>query len=313
MAEREGMPATPATDVVVRIHLLLGTADGPRVIDNQVSSLIAVECSRTHYPSVRERPEFERAGVYILLFDIGAGFSSPQRIYIGEAGTLRERLDQQARKKTDKKKEWDWNWLVAFTGRDFSLNKAHVKFVEAKLIEIAKKIGRSVLVNDATSKPSNLSEMDRVVASKFLNDILLEAPILGIYSFEDLRKIPPGSVLLHLSGRDASGDGFEVENGFLVRAGAHSPKEPAPSAADWVRHTRETLLKEGVLATAPDGDYVLTKDWVFSSPSTAAAAILARHANGRTEWKDEKGRTLAEIQEEALGESVSESEEDAAD
>jgi hypothetical protein len=36
MAEREGMPATPATDVVVRIHLLLGTADGPRVIDNQV-------------------------------------------------------------------------------------------------------------------------------------------------------------------------------------------------------------------------------------------------------------------------------------
>jgi hypothetical protein len=274
---------------------------------------MAVECSRTQYPNVRTRPEFERAGVYLLLFEAGEGLSTPQRIYIGEAGVLRRRLDQQARKKTEKSREWDWNWLVAFTGRDFSLNKAHVKFVETRLIEIGRKMGRAELLNDSKSGSSNLSEMDQVVANKFLDDILLEAPLLGIHAFEDLRKVPEGAVLLHLKGRESSGEGFEVENGFLVKAGARSPKEPAPSAADWVRRSRETLIKEGILSLLSSGGYELAKDWIFTSPSTAAATILGRHANGRTEWKDEQGRTLAEIQEEALGKPDNEAEEEAAD
>lgn len=40
--------------------------------------------------------------------------------------------------------------------------------------------------------------------------------------------------------------------------------------------------------------------YVFSSPSTAAAVVLGRSANGRTQWKDEKGRTLKELQALAL-------------
>ncbi|TXI89048.1 MAG: DUF4357 domain-containing protein, partial [Burkholderiaceae bacterium] len=35
----------------------------------------------------------------------------------------------------------------------------------------------------------------------------------------------------------------------------------------------------------------------FSSPSTAAAIVLGRSANGRVEWKESSGRTLKEIQE----------------
>lgn len=35
----------------------------------------------------------------------------------------------------------------------------------------------------------------------------------------------------------------------------------------------------------------------FSAPSTAAAVVLGRGANGRTEWKGADGRTLKEIQE----------------
>lgn len=42
---------------------------------------------------------------------------------------------------------------------------------------------------------------------------------------------------------------------------------------------------------------VFTKDHLFSSPSQAAAVILARTANGRIEWRTTDGRTLKEIQE----------------
>ena len=47
---------------------------------------------------------------------------------------------------------------------------------------------------------------------------------------------------------------------------------------------------------------MLTQDYVFDSPSSAAAAFLGRPANGRTEWKDNHGKTLKELQAQALAE-----------
>ena len=43
--------------------------------------------------------------------------------------------------------------------------------------------------------------------------------------------------------------------------------------------------------------YRFTQDYAFSSPSTAAAVVLGRSANGRIEWKDAHGRTLKWLQE----------------
>jgi hypothetical protein len=44
------------------------------------------------------------------------------------------------------------------------------------------------------------------------------------------------------------------------------------------------------------GLYQFTQDYSFSAPSTAAAVVLGRSANGRIEWKAADGRTLKEIQ-----------------
>ena len=49
-----------------------------------------------------------------------------------------------------------------------------------------------------------------------------------------------------------------------------------------------------------DGYLRLTQDYKFSSPSTAAAVLLGRNANGRIEWKTATGETLKEIQEKAV-------------
>ena len=64
----------------------------------------------------------------------------------------------------------------------------------------------------------------------------------------------------------------------------------------YVLELRERLIEEGVLADTGDG-LRLTQDYVFSSPSTAAAVIMGRNANGRLDWKDKSGRTLKDIQE----------------
>ncbi len=59
-------------------------------------------------------------------------------------------------------------------------------------------------------------------------------------------------------------------------------------------------LDNGVLALAADPashGYRFTQDYVFSSPSIAAAVVPGRSANGRVEWKDGQGRTVKALQE----------------
>jgi hypothetical protein len=63
---------------------------------------------------------------------------------------------------------------------------------------------------------------------------------------------------------------------------------------------RQQLITNGVLALAA-GLYRFTQDYSFSSPSTAAAVVLGRSANGRIEWKDAQGRTLKALQEAEAG------------
>ena len=59
---------------------------------------------------------------------------------------------------------------------------------------------------------------------------------------------------------------------------------------------RQELIGNGVLA-CEGNDYRFSQGYAFSSPSTAAAIALGRSANGRIEWKDARGRTLKELQE----------------
>ena len=39
---------------------------------------------------------------------------------------------------------------------------------------------------------------------------------------------------------------------------------------------------------------IFTEDYNFSSPSASAAVVLARSANGWTEWKDKHGKSMDE-------------------
>jgi hypothetical protein len=65
--------------------------------------------------------------------------------------------------------------------------------------------------------------------------------------------------------------------------------------------SKKLYIGNGVLATVASG-YRFSQDYVFTSPSTAAAVVLGRSANGRIEWKDAQGRTLKELQaQEASG------------
>ena len=60
---------------------------------------------------------------------------------------------------------------------------------------------------------------------------------------------------------------------------------------------RHTLMRDNVI----DDNYTFTRDYMFSSPSTAASIVRGSSANGRVEWKNQQGKTLAEIENSRIG------------
>ena len=93
--------------------------------------------------------------------------------------------------------------------------------------------------------------------------------------------------------------GYESSQGFVVTAGSHAVAELVPSMQQHVRgmfELRQELIGNGVLA-ADAGGCRFSQDYVFTWPSTAAAVVLGRSANGRIEWKDANGRTLKALRE----------------
>lgn len=58
--------------------------------------------------------------------------------------------------------------------------------------------------------------------------------------------------------------------------------------SDSLKKLRQKLIDKGVV----DSDFLFTNDYIFTSPSLAAAIILGRNANGRVEWKTADQKTL---------------------
>ena len=176
-----------------------------------------------------------------------------------------------------------------------------MKHLEARLYEIGTAAKRSHLTNKTPPGLPKLNPSDRDVAERFLAEMLIVLPVIGITAFElpEPDSVAPGSPSLELKGPGASGRGRESGQGFTVLAGSTARSGEVDSIHDWTHKLRADLVDKGVLE-AGDGGLIFTQDYPFKSPSAAAAVLLGRTANGRTEWKTVDGKTLKQVQEEAL-------------
>jgi hypothetical protein len=277
----------------IRLFLADGAPDGLWVVEKSNWTGVALAIPRSTYTRVRSsRDELTRAGTYVL---IGPSETHPdrERVYVGEAEVLRSRIDSQYANKDF------WTRLLVFTTKDGSLNKAHVKYLESRLVDLAHSADRCEVENGNAPQLPALSEAEVADTEAFLSDMLLIYPVMGVHAFEPPPTVKPGEQLLHLTGPAATATGKETPEGFLVLAGSSGRPMTTPSIHKYMADLRHTLIEEGVLLPAPDG-LKFVRDYLFQSPSTAAAVVLGRNANGRIEWKNESGKTLKQIQTESV-------------
>lgn len=288
----ESTPTAGGTSI--SIFLPDGNPDGVRLVFKSHWTGIAVTSPRSRYAEARlQRDELRRPGVYVLLGPAeDAKYES--RIYVGEGEDPRARVDNHHANKDF------WNRVVLFTSFGQALNKATIRYLEARLLQLAAEAGRAELDNGNAPTLPPLSEPEIADAESFVADMLVIYPILGVNAFEPLEQVVALD-RLHLRGPSAAGDGSETEDGFVVFTGALARAETVESMPAWAANLREALVRSGDLVPLEGGASLrLSSDHMFKSPSAAAAVLRGRSAAGPTEWRDASGRTLKEIREQAV-------------
>lgn len=276
------------------IKLFLPYGDAKRLRVGEVSNWTgkALAAPRTELEDLLARDELQSSGIYFLL-GVNAESGAPVA-YIGEAEVIRDRLKQH------KAKDF-WNSVVVFVSKDENLTKAHIRYLENRLLQEAKSIGRYALENTNSSNPK-LPESDREDMEVYLSRIRQVLPVLG----SDLLSPISGSSkpahpqpLLFCKIKHAVAKGRRTESGFVVFAQSTAVLTTRPSAESQYPNTvalRNRLIQERTLVER-DRLYVFVKDVEFSSPSAAAAVIHGGSANGLTAWKGESGQTLKDLEE----------------
>ncbi len=247
---------------------------------------------RTRIGAALARKEASYTGVYLLL---GEQDGEP-RAYIGEGEDISERIRNH-----DTRKDW-WTTALLVTAAANTLNKAHIKYLEARLVEEARAVGRVALDNANTPPRPGLSEAAQSNMETFLNYLLMVLPALRVDMFIQNTRPQTGSTAQ--GATPASEARFRLvapkheltatallRNGeFIVEAGslARLRWEGLSAKQHGYAQLYDELRKTGVLREA--GNHcVFAENYAFSSPSAAAAVVLGRSSNGTKEWRVENG------------------------
>ena len=254
----------------------------------------AIAAPRTELDELLARQELEKAGVYILVGNDPQ--TNAPRAYIGEAEVIRERLKQH------KAKEF-WISAIVFISKDENLTKAHVRYLETRLVAEAAEINRFTLDQNQAGG-SKLPESDREDMEVFLGPHSATPSRPRLRPSRANRSTPRESsdrrLVLFCRMKGAMARGQRVANGFVVLKDSTAVLEERPSADSYpyVVAQRKQLIADGTLI-AKDGFLVFTKDVEFSSPSAAATVIHGGSANGLIAWKTESGKSLKQLDEQA--------------
>ena len=276
---------------LISIFLIDGIPDGRLVGEISNWTGKAFKIPRKLLKESAKREELAKTGVYFLF---GKSEDNPDEdaVYIGEAEEAYKRLAQQ------QKMEF-WSEAVVFISKDENLNKAHVKYLESKIYDIAKAAKRYTITNSSIPTCPVISESEQAVMTEFISNLRVLINTLGYKVLEPLADATEKQKNLYFikAARGADGKAVVTNEGVVVIEGSEIATSTVPSMAPAFIKQRQKLIDQGVIKKT-DGKLIFTKDYLFSSPSTAAAVVMGRNANGRIEWKDKKAKTLKEKEEE---------------
>ncbi|MBP6672632.1 MAG: GIY-YIG nuclease family protein [Bacteroidetes bacterium] len=275
----------------IKLFLIDGDPNGRMSCELSNWTGKAYKIPRIKIKECSDRDDLTNTGVYLLF---GKDDEGKDQAYIGEAESILKRLNQHL-----SQKEF-WNETIVFVSKDDNLNKAHIKYLENRLFEIAKVANRYKIENTITPTQSSISESDKAEMEEFIENIRMLANTLGHKIFDekrDLRQKMTSELFFIKAARGADSRGEPTADGFVVFKGSKAAGTTVTSMTQHFINQRSRLILDGILLEK-DNHCEFSDDYIFSSASTAASIVLGRNANGLTEWKQVDGKTLKDYETE---------------
>lgn len=271
----------------IELFLVNGTAESLITAELSNWNGKAIKIPRTEV-SACDREDIKGVGIYFLICQEDDGTDS---VYIGEAENVLDRLTQHLRDYQSGKEKYYWNTAVLFVGRD--LNKALIRYLENRFVEIAKECGRYTVLTKNTYKNTVLKEAQIASMEEFIDNVKILINTLGYKVLVPVPKADDETIYLYCKGSGASAKGFVSAGGFTVWEGSTVSDHTVPSLETKGKsyyNLRNALIKDGTIS-----DRVFTRDYEFKAPSAASAVILGHTSNGNVDWKTADGTKLKDL------------------
>lgn len=273
----------------IELFLVNGTADSLVIAELSNWNGKAIKIPRIEVSSCN-RDDIKQAGVYFLFCKEDDGSDS---VYIGEAENVKERLVQHLRDYQSEKERYYWNTAVIFVGRD--LNKALIRYLENRFVEIAKASKRYVVLTKNTYRNTVMKEAQIAVMEEFADNVKILINALGYKVLEPLVPVnSSGTTLdeLYITSGSLNAKGKITNEGFVVLAGSNVNEiKSRKSLSAGMQKLRQKLFDSNKVE-----NLTTTEDILFSSSSAAADFILGYSVSGPQKWKTKDGRSLKEIE-----------------
>ena len=283
---------------LIRLFLVDGNPNGLRTLEISNKTIYATMFPRTKLKDFLNRSEAKKPGSYILLGN-SIENTSETIAYIGEGEPVESRLKAHAAGKNQKD---FWNEAIVFTSKDDYITKTQIQYLESEIYRLTFEADKVKLDNAQIPSKPNLSEVDNSEMKDFLEGVKLILSSVGIDILESQKIIQNETEkrmekIFKFNIKEAEGKMKIEDERFIVLKGSTAVIENRPSAQEAIIKMRNDLESNGVIKKNANGTfYVFQEDYIFNSPSYAAAAISGGGENGRRKWKY-KDMNLNQIEE----------------
>ncbi|KEQ41603.1 methionine sulfoxide reductase A [Streptococcus mitis] len=259
---------------------------------------------RIQLGDLKSRDEMKQSGIYFLF---GRDEDKQKDVtYIGQATTRKNgegvllRIQEHTR---DTHADY-FNDVIILTTQNNSFGPTEISYLENKFTQLAKEAGRYIVKNGNDPNPGNVTEEKESELDEIIENTLMIIGTLGYRVFVPMTKkvsqdfIDNHSAYLYLKRKTKKSNKVieatceRTTEGFVVLEGSQVEIKDSPYLPASLKEMRQNLIASRVIQ-----DGVLKEKQLFSSPSYAAAFLLGMQTNGRTDWKDQDGRTLKELEE----------------
>jgi len=272
----------------IKIYLPEGSATGIKEAELTNRLVLAISAPRIKLPGLVKREAASYTGIYFLFGENEE--NSDSVVYIGQGENCLDRIKAHNRNKDF------WNRCIIIVTKTNGFTRTDISYLEYYAILKTNELKRYVTDNQATPKKPSIKESDEADLLDSFETIKVLLSTLGYPIFEETRRIKTISQnIYYCKSKDADATGEYKDDGFVVLKGSKANIQETKTARPWVVSMRENLKSTGKLVIS-NNVLVFTSDHVFSSPSSAAATVLGRSANGWTSWKNKEDKTLDEVE-----------------